>query len=404
MKYQYLCLLAFCTIFSGVAQTFDYKNSGTDIILYDISIPPGSNDTAYATGSQFTVQSPSVIIKTTDAGETWNTIYPTSGSIEGLENIIFVTDQKGFAIGYEHFLLTEDAGVTWTQQSVGSDIWRYVDIDFHNEMIGFVSAFTNSSGFVTYYTDDGGATWTEGTNTSQMGTIAFDFADETTLFSVGFDQIISKSTDSGASWNIIRSGIPGFVNLRVFFKDADNGVASGEDGELLVTDDGGDNWMVFSTGYHNFYALTYRNDELIAGGTDQDVYYSSDNGENWTLVHDGPNDAVFYDIEFFADGSALICGSQGTILKVTDLVLDSSEVSLTSLTHYFDSNDQQLHIKTASPILALSLYSIDGKRLIQKTGAGSKEGVLNMATYSTAIYIIEVQTDRAIKRFKFIKY
>ena len=98
MKNGITLLVLLLSSIVGLSQTFDYKDSGTGFILYDLSIPPGASDTAYATGSQFTVQSPSVIIKTTDAGETWETIYPTSGTIEGLERIVFLNDQKGFAV------------------------------------------------------------------------------------------------------------------------------------------------------------------------------------------------------------------------------------------------------------------------------------------------------------------
>ena len=63
------------------AQVWEYKDSGTDFILLDLSIPPGQDQIAYAAGSQYTVDSEGIIIKTVDGGETWETIYPLSGTV-----------------------------------------------------------------------------------------------------------------------------------------------------------------------------------------------------------------------------------------------------------------------------------------------------------------------------------
>ena len=46
------------------AQVWEYKDSGTDFILLDVSIPPGQDQIAYAAGSQYTVDSEGIIIKT----------------------------------------------------------------------------------------------------------------------------------------------------------------------------------------------------------------------------------------------------------------------------------------------------------------------------------------------------
>jgi len=95
---------------------------------------------------------------------------------------------------------------------------------------------------------------------------------------------------------------------------------STEDGTLLTTNDSGASWDSFSTGYHNFYALNYKGNDVFAGGTDQDVFYSPDNGSTWEMIYDGPPTSTFYQIEFFADNTALICGSGGIMLKATDIL------------------------------------------------------------------------------------
>ena len=383
------------------AQTWEYKDSGTDYILFDLSIPHGQNDIAYAAGAQFTANSPGIIVKSTDGGETWELNYPLAGTIDGLEKIEFVSVDKGFAVGYDIFLKTEDGGASWTPITVGTDIWRYNNLTFYNEMIGYATAFTNSSGFQTYLTADGGDTWTQGASSANMGTIAVGYADETTLFSTGNNQVISKSTDGGDSWTVIRNGTPTFVNLEVAFSDLDNGMVSGEDGELLITHDSGDTWSTFSTGYHNFYGLHYNGNELYAAGTDQDVYYSSDSGDTWELVHNGENVATFYEIQFFDNNSALICGSQGRILKYTP-ILDNPTNAFSQLDLVYNPLDETLQIKSPNfAIQQINIYSIVGQRIKEENFSPTTKVTVDVTSLSKGVYVVvmEINSESISRRF-----
>ncbi len=316
-----MVFLALMSFFTSHAQTWEYKDSGTTFILLDLSIPPGQSEVAYAAGSLYTVGSEGVIIKTIDGGETWETIYPVTGTVPSFTKIEFVTPLKGFVVGWGNtFLVTEDGGATWQDVAAGTNVYHYTTLNFYNEDIGFAVALNNSTGADSYRTNDGGTTWVEETETSEMAEFAAAYADETTLFTVGKEQRVSKSVDGGESWTLISEGANAMYNFRVFFRDVDNGIVTSEDGAILTTHNSGDSWDTFSTGYHNFYALNYKGNDVFAGGTDQDVFYSPDNGSTWEMIYDGPPTSTFYQIEFFADNSALICGSGGIILKATDIL------------------------------------------------------------------------------------
>ena len=79
MRILFNRILCFASLFSGLfcgfSQTWEYKDSGTDYILFDLSIPEGQNDVAYAAGAQFTANSPGIIIKSTNGGETLSLIH-----------------------------------------------------------------------------------------------------------------------------------------------------------------------------------------------------------------------------------------------------------------------------------------------------------------------------------------
>jgi photosystem II stability/assembly factor-like uncharacterized protein len=387
------------------AQVWEYKDSGTDFILLDLSIPPGQDQIAYAAGSQYTVDSEGIIIKTVDGGETWETIYPLSGTVHSFTRIEFVSPLKGFVVGWGNtFMMTEDGGATWVDIAAGTDIYYYSGLNFYDENNGFAMGLNLSNGLDSYITNDGGITWNLLTNTTNMAEFASAYADENTLFTVGKDQVISKSEDGGENWSIINTGIQGFYNFEVYFKDLNNGIVSTEDGTLLTTHDSGLTWDSFSTGYHNFYGLNYVEDHIYAAGTDEDVYLSSDNGTTWEMIHNGPPTATFYAIEFFNNGDALICGSQGTMLKASALILNTNTVENSSLTIFYRSSIKELIVNSDLVFSSYLIYSLDGKLINEQKVTLNNTFKIDVSHLSNGNYMVVLNSDNNRRTAKFVKY
>ena len=387
------------------AQVWEYKDSGTDFILLDLSIPPGQDQIAYAAGSQYTVDSEGIIIKTVDGGETWETIYPLSGTVHSFTRIEFVSPLKGFVVGWGNtFMMTEDGGATWVDIAAGTDIYYYSGLNFYDENNGFAMGLNLSNGLDSYITNDGGITWNLLTNTTNMAEFASAYADDNTLFTVGKDQVISKSEDGGENWSIINTGIQGFYNFEVYFKDLNNGIVSTEDGTLLTTHDSGLTWDSFSTGYHNFYGLNYVGDHIYAAGTDEDVYLSSDNGTTWEMIHNGPPTATFYAIEFFNNGDALICGSQGTMLKASALILNTNTVENSSLTIFYRSSIKELIVNSDLVFSSYLIYSLDGKLINEQKVTLNNTFKIDVSHLSNGNYMVVLNSDNNRRTAKFVKY
>lgn len=387
------------------AQVWEYKDSGTDFILLDLSIPPGQDQIAYAAGSQYTVDSEGIIIKTIDGGETWETIYPLSGTVHSFTRIEFVSPLKGFVVGWGNtFMMTEDGGATWVDIAAGTDIYYYSGLNFYDENNGFAMGLNLSNGLDSYITNDGGITWNLLTNTTNMAEFASAYADGNTLFTVGKDQVISKSEDGGENWSIINTGIQGFYNFEVYFKDLNNGIVSTEDGTLLTTHDSGLTWDSFSTGYHNFYGLNYVGDHIYAAGTDEDVYLSSDNGTTWEMIHNGPPTATFYAIEFFNNGDALICGSQGTMLKASALILNTNTVENSSLTIFYRSSIKELIVNSDLVFSSYLIYSLDGKLINEQKVTLNNTFKIDVSHLSNGNYMVVLNSDNNRRTAKFVKY
>ena len=387
------------------AQVWEYKDSGTDFILLDVSIPPGQDQIAYAAGSQYTVDSEGIIIKTVNGGETWETIYPLSGTVHSFTRIEFISPLKGFVVGWGNtFMMTEDGGATWVDIAAGTDIYYYSGLNFYDENNGFAMGLNLSNGLDSYITNDGGITWNLLTNTTNMAEFASAYADENTLFTVGKDQVISKSEDGGENWSVINTGIQGFYNFEVYFKDLNNGIVSTEDGTLLTTHDSGLTWDSFSTGYHNFYGLNYVGDHIYAAGTDEDVYLSSDNGTTWEMIHNGPPTATFYAIEFFNNGDALICGSQGTMLKASALILNTNTVENPSLTIFYRSSIKELIVNSDLVFSSYLIYSLDGKLINKQKVTSNNTLKIDVSHLSNGNYMVVLNSDNNRRTAKFVKY
>ena len=392
--------------FASNAQTFNYKDSGTTFILYDLSIPAGQNSIAYAAGSKYTFDTEGVIIKTLDGGETWETIYPLSGTSTSFEKIEFLNENKGFVAGYDLFMKTEDGGATWTPITVGTDVYLYNNLSFYNENVGFVSAQLNDAPyFAIYLTIDGGETWNPATDVFNAGAISMAFADESTLFSVGADEKIAKSTDGGDTWNQIYSGIIQNYFVSTYFKDVNNGVVAGEDGLLKTTHDSGETWSDFSSGYHHFYGLAYKANEIMAAGTDDEIYFSEDNGETFNLLFAGAGQNQLYAIEFFEDGSGLVSGSGGTIIKFEDVFLGSdSNVSMENeFVSFYNSDTQRYQIESKNEkIESVNIYTITGQ-LIGKFSNDSNNFSADVSGYSKGVYLVKVESNYHSSSLKFLK-
>lgn len=319
-----LTLIMFAGSGLTYGQGWEEVTSGTTKILYGLSIPPGQSDIVYACGMQGTYDGPGEIIKSEDGGLTWTSIFPTSGEIDGLQAICFIDEDTGFAGGWNnYFIKTTDGGATWSEVTVGSNIWYFTDIEFWDDENGVAIAQMDGGGQPVFITDDGGDTWTQATSGVNQVPLGISYASSTTLFLVGTGGTIDKSTDGGYTWNTNNS--PGGITFGVDFSGTGFGVVGAEDGLMMATTNGGQSWSSYSTGYENLWAAwAFPSDSAFVGGTDADIYKTTDQGQTWTLVNSGGSTAPsLYNIKFAQNGTGIATGSQGKIFyKEASLSVD----------------------------------------------------------------------------------
>ncbi len=294
-------------------------NVGYNYILRGIDFPGNQDNIGYIAGESLTYQGNGIVLKTTDAGSTWTPVWTGGG--EGLEGSSFVDINTGFVAGWPKlssgwsgFGKTVDGGVTWTSLPVVADLYYFTDVVFKDAANGILFGSTNTNAGV-WITNNGGATWTNGTGLAGVPYHGC-YVSGNTYFLVDNAGHIQKSVNNGASWSTVYS-IPGLTLTGIDFYDNNTGMASGDNGVIVKTYDGGNTWTPQTIGTDIWHDFGWDSpSHLYVCGTPEIVAESSNGGSTWTNgFPQSTSQAALYECIFTPNGSGFICGSQGTLLK-----------------------------------------------------------------------------------------
>lgn len=211
------------------------QNSGTTLSIICIHFTDSQN--GFAAGVN------GLILKTTDGGATWTRI--VQNTLYTFWDVYFLTPAKGFLVGMYDLegcviAATSDSGATWQRNYYrrGELLYYFKDIGFADNMNGFITG--GNGWFLT--TSDGGATWVDKSAKVPFTDIyGIDFVTSNLAFATDYTGGIHKSTDAGNSWTQIYGVVRAFSE--VGFSNQTTGWAAGSQGNILFTNDGGNNWV-----------------------------------------------------------------------------------------------------------------------------------------------------------------
>jgi len=196
------------------------------------------------------------LLRSTDAGQTWNNFVtsPGEGERTTIQTLRFLPGGRGFAGGMDGvWLESTDGGGTWDFGSGPPGIDTPRAIEFRNELLGLVAGYGPLGQTKVARTTDGGATWVlhsvSATYTGYVQQIAFptdQIAYAVTHGGSGINYVY-RSTDGGQTWALRNQGIPTSIRLEcIFFVDVNTGFVGGgefsSDAALWKTTDGGADW------------------------------------------------------------------------------------------------------------------------------------------------------------------
>ncbi|MCK5034784.1 MAG: T9SS type A sorting domain-containing protein [Candidatus Sabulitectum sp.] len=288
----------------GVSSIYRTADAGTSWEAFTIS---GSIRAVHfvSADSGWVVGDGGAIKATIDGGDNWTT--QSSGTTRLLASVHFINHLEGWACGgwqsggSSYLILhTSDGGVSWQDQSFGSNAYSCEDIWFTDSMNGWVGGRTSTLAPHIYHTTDGGETWTSQTvpfTSGNAGICSIDFATAdigwaaTTSLTDGGPVLYTG--DGGASWSVQT-----YSNLyyhRVAVLD-ENHVAvvavktlPPAQVKIMVTSNGGQSWSSTTLPIIDYtYALQYANNDIWVGSGYSQILRSTDNGSTWEWQNRSP--------------------------------------------------------------------------------------------------------------------
>jgi len=290
-------------------------------VLFDVSV--SSERAACAVGAYKNPSSQNSeprIMCTADGGRSWS-----KASLGGTFNfptaVHLVDDQVGYlaSMGFANFNIviklyrSENGGRSWTELAVADGVSEpFNDLYFLDAQTGW------AAGATVIYTRDGGSSWqaatvpelgervvngihfSDGQNGIAVGGVPATEGDEWTDPVPAHDGFIMRSTDGGASWQMVQEGLAGAL-VRVVFCDGQGwAVGGGEAGLILHSTDGGLSWseQTIPAGQYGAadnvagVACLDGNRAWAVGNIDEGspmVLYTSDGGASWQEDGDYPH-------------------------------------------------------------------------------------------------------------------
>ncbi|MEI6684219.1 MAG: YCF48-related protein [Bacteroidota bacterium] len=267
-----------------------------------------------------------LILRTTDGGNTWSS--QVTGTGYKLTSINFTSPDKGIVCGVAGTLLiTVDGGNNWTLKNMGDTVDLY-SVSMMNADTVFLTGNAYWGGSmappVPYVmrTVDGGNSWSK-TVLDNYRTCIFSLHDGN-AYLAGYLGYMAKTTDAGASWNILSSCLTSNWISAIDFPTADIGYAVTSYFEygseaILKTVNGGDTWSRLPYSDNTIFqtvAFVTADYGCVAGA---DIYNTLDGGATWLKRYTGRWDLMIRSVCFSNTANATAVGDSGIILSTTNI-------------------------------------------------------------------------------------
>ncbi len=260
---------------------------------------------------------------------------------------------------------TTNAGASWTAVSggvSGSPGMKNIFCTSANTCYVVGSGTSGNNGI--NKTTDGGATWSNIYNPSNMDCNSVCFTSPTNGVVVGNNLRIVHTTDGGSTWTQVSYNGSSNNDLQsVGFTDTNNGVAVGDSGTILRTGDGGATWSPMTS----------------------------------------PTTNDLNSVHFPTATTGYAVGKTGTIIKFTGVLsgIDKNDYS-TSIEIYPNpaSDFVTLNINK-NKALTLNIYNLIGT-LVKSEMLKQNQRQINIGDLNNGIYVIEIKSKEWTENQKII--
>ncbi len=216
--------------------------------------------------------------KSVDRGETWQLINDNINQFY-FNSIDFITSKTGFALKPDGIFKTSDGGISWQELYNVTTSANVTCLKFYDTLTGL--AYRESYGILR--TTDGGVSWVLSNQVADDINDIF-YVDADTVYASGDDGVVYKSVDGGTNWAWVGpSGrIDAYDLYSQYFFDGNHGMVTGHRGRLLRTRNGGESWEWYSPTYIDVTGISFVGATTGYASTWNNLYKTTDSGKTWT--------------------------------------------------------------------------------------------------------------------------
>jgi len=250
-----------------------------------------------------------------------------------INDISFVTQKRGWAVGFKHIsgigpagviLATENGGITWIEKVVDSSYsWFnkfYLSKENHHWAVGFNVHYKTLDGQNWVSVPDSVFDIQQYWGLSDMYSVCFYGSSYGIIGGVaGF---CSQTRDGDTTWvseDLAESGV--FVDtlqsIKMLSPDV---IIIACTGGIVRSEDGGETWNKVYSDFKNYYRVYFVNDSTgWALSTEGKILFTSDRGKSWQEFGNVFDDySMATDMAFINENVGWICTNSGKILKTVD--------------------------------------------------------------------------------------
>lgn len=208
-------------------------------------IDDGADDKAYAIGKH------GVLVRSDNGGYSWDMVDLYGDNIfTQLNDLVLDNSESGLLVGNNGLIVDYSPGSA-TVPTLSFPTGYPINSDDHITSIVQIGSeyyitvdYTDASGsYGMTYRSTSGTSWEALHKVQAPALNDVQFVDNTTAVAVGNNGLLIKTVDGGNNW-FVQSSSDKETMSAVFFKDANNGVAIRGAGLLYATHDGGNTWIV----------------------------------------------------------------------------------------------------------------------------------------------------------------
>lgn len=144
------------------------------------------------------------------------------------------------------------------------------------------------------------------------------FTSSTSMYTVGTNGVILRSTNKGKSWQQIATGLSNAL-FGIAFSDSLHGTAVGENGVILKSSDAGLSWKIQlqEETKKRLSSVMFYGEKGIIIGEEGNTFLSTNGGITWIYKKISTNEDL-YSLGILVDGTILIGASGGLVFRSTD--------------------------------------------------------------------------------------